>query len=93
MSPPGSHTKAGAHLLAGKLAGGVLLAVSGLFSTLRKARFGGAPIGARAAATTHETPRAPKAFHCPLWPSCGCPGGTTRPECPGLEPRRRGEPT
>lgn len=24
------------------------------------------------------------AFDCPLWPGCDCPGGTMRPECPGL---------
>lgn len=24
------------------------------------------------------------AFHCPEWPSCACPGGTSRPECPAL---------
>lgn len=23
-------------------------------------------------------------FKCPLWPHCNCPGGTVRPECPGL---------
>lgn len=27
-----------------------------------------------------ETPT----FDCPLWPGCDCPGGTMRPECPGL---------
>lgn len=26
-------------------------------------------------------------FHCPLWPHCDCPGGTVRPECPGLKDR------
>lgn len=26
-------------------------------------------------------------FKCPLWPGCDCPGGTMRPECPGLKDR------
>jgi hypothetical protein len=25
---------------------------------------------------------------CPEWPQCGCPGGTTRPECPAVSERR-----
>lgn len=24
-----------------------------------------------------------RTFSCPLWPQCDCPGGTTRPGCPG----------
>lgn len=66
----------------GKLAGGALLAASGPFSHQ--------PAGARAAATHDKNTRAPIAdemptFHCPLWPGCDCPGGTMRPECPGLK--------
>jgi len=29
-------------------------------------------------------------FKCPLWPGCDCPGGTVRPECPGLKERQSG---
>lgn len=90
----------GDHLFAGKLAGRVLLDVPGLLSRFRRGRLGNAPAGARAAsAITHDhQQRAPKptpelavdntpTFHCPLWPQCGCPGGTMRPECPGLKAR------
>lgn len=80
---------------AGKLTGGGLLAVPGSFLSIARGPFAVALAGARAAATTHdETTRAPKlvvdntpTFHCPLWPQCGCPGGTMRPECPGLKSR------
>lgn len=92
-------TTTGDRLFAGKLAGRGLLDVPGLFSRFRRGRLGHAPAGARAAATTHDNKqRAPKlvpdpmadntpTFHCPLWPQCGCPGGTMRPECPGLKAR------
>ncbi|WP_299297473.1 hypothetical protein [uncultured Tateyamaria sp.] len=23
-----------------------------------------------------------QSFECPLWPECGCPGGTVHPDCP-----------
>ena len=26
-------------------------------------------------------------FECDLWPQCGCPDGTHKPDCPGLEQR------
>lgn len=26
----------------------------------------------------------PQVFECPEWPQCACPGGTVRPDCPGL---------
>ncbi len=79
----------------GKLTGGGPLAVPGSFLSIARGPFAVALIGARAAATTHdETTRAPTlvtddtpTFHCPLWPQCGCPGGTMRPECPGLKSR------
>ncbi|WP_181892985.1 hypothetical protein [Falsiruegeria mediterranea] len=69
-----------------KLAGGARLAVSGLFSRMTRGGHRQPLNGARATKpTTHESkPRAPKAFDCPEWPGCGCPGGTVRPDCPGL---------
>lgn len=79
----------GNSLFAGTSAGRALLATPGLFSF--RGRCGGALNGARAASATHANKqRAPKAgsvLHCPLWPDCGCPGGTMRPECPGLKSR------
>ncbi|MBR9651887.1 hypothetical protein [Thalassovita aquimarina] len=83
MTPKHVHP-AGIRLIAGHLAGGAMLAASGLFSKFRRAR---------AAATTHDEPqRAPRlvvdnsaSFDCPEWPACGCPGGTVRPGCPGLK--------
>lgn len=83
----------GDRLFVGQLAGRELLDTPGHFSSIRHGQLGHAPAGARAAATTHgKTLRAPKAsaqdiatFHCPMWPECACPGGTMRPECPGLQ--------
>jgi len=77
--------KTGEHSLAGGLVGGFLHAVTDLFSRNTRAR----------AAAAHDKPRrAPTGqdhtptFDCPNWPECGCPGGTVRPECPGLKERR-----
>ena len=78
----------------GQPAGGVASHVPGFFRTLCRGLLGPARTGARTDAITHEnkTPCAPRLvvnntaiFHCPEWPSCGCPGGTMRPECPGLK--------
>ena len=89
-------TTTGNRLFAGYWAGRGLLDVPGLLSLFRRGRQGTAPAEARAAsAITHDNQqRAPKlvvdntpTFHCLLWPQCGCPGGTVRPECPGLKAR------
>lgn len=83
----------GDHLTAGKLAGGELLVIPGTFYSIARRMIAAAQAGARAHATTHtDTVRAPiiddiPTSHCPLWPGCGCPGGTMRPECPGLKSR------
>ena len=75
-----------ARLCIGNLAGHGLLVMSGLLSLFRCGRLGHASAGARADATTHdETVCTPKRFHCPEWPTCGCPGGTMRADCPGLQ--------
>jgi len=70
---------------AGQLAGDASLRVTGPLPHNPAAR----------AASTHDKPRrAPQSqdttpsFHCPEYPECGCPGGTVRPECPGLKVRR-----
>ncbi len=47
----------------------------------RRAITGIRPV-ARAPMSADDQP--PRPFHCPLWPECACPGGTVRPECPGL---------
>lgn len=99
MGPHFRFLPTGDRLPAGTLAGRGLLDAPGLFSSIRRGRSGHAPAGARAAATTHdENLRAPilpidktETFHCPLWPECGCPGGTMRPECPGLKARAGAE--
>jgi len=84
-------TTTGNRLFAGHWAGRALLDAPGPLSLFRRGRQGNAPSGARAAsAITHDNwRRAPDlatdetpTFHCPLWPQCGCPGGTVRPECP-----------
>lgn len=54
-------------------------------------------IGARPQAATHKTQSAPQiettaTFDCEQWPACGCPGGTMRPECPGLAKIRKTKP-
>ncbi|SPJ27653.1 hypothetical protein TRM7615_01143 [Falsiruegeria mediterranea M17] len=69
------------------LAGGVLSAAAGIFSRMTRGGHRHPLNGARATKPTTHTnePRAPKAFECPEWPRCACPGGTVRPECPGLE--------
>lgn len=96
MCAPFRNLLTGNRLFAGKLAGRGLLDAPGLFSLFRRGRQGTAPNGSRAAsAITHDNKqRAPKlmaedapTFHCPLWPQCDCPGGTMRPECPGLKSR------
>ena len=70
----------------GNLAGRGLLVMPGLLLLFRRGRLGHASAGARADATTHdETVCTPKRFHCPEWPTCGCPGGTMRADCPGLK--------
>lgn len=87
-------------LSVGRLAGRGLLVASGLFLIHHVGRKGNARAGARAEpATAHDNEqRAPRTkqptdskaspvFHCPLWPECVCPGGTMRPECPGLKSR------
>lgn len=58
------------------------------------------PTGARAGTDTHANTntRAPilsvtSGFDCPLWPGCGCPGGTTIPDCPGLVKLRKTQPS
>ncbi len=67
----------GNRLFAGKLAGRGLLAIPGFFSRKRRGRSKTPKLIA------DNTPT----FHCPEWPGCGCPGGTMRPECPGLKAR------
>ncbi|MDF3413258.1 hypothetical protein HKX54_02230 [Sulfitobacter sp. M57] len=52
---------------AAQLAGGGQCAASGTFS------------GQRDVGEARDLPT----FQCALWPECACPGGTTRPECPG----------
>jgi hypothetical protein len=75
-----------AQLCVGNLAGHGLLAMSGLLSLFRCRRLSHASAGARADATSRDEPLfAPKGFHCPEWPTCGCPGGTVRADCPGLQ--------
>lgn len=75
----------------GQTAGGALPVITRIFSLPFRWRLSPAIDGARApqANPTHTgTKRAPKGetptFDCNLWPECGCPGGTMRPECPGL---------
>jgi hypothetical protein len=92
MSASSTSAKACGHLTGGR----PMFRSPGLFYQSIRALMGSAPFGARRAANTHGTckpPCAPTAndnqpprpFHCPLWPSCGCPGGTVMPDCPGLE--------
>ena len=78
----------------GQLAGGVASHVPGFLKRHALGLVGPARTGARTAAITHENkiPCVPRlvvdhtaSFDCPEWPSCGCPGGTMRPECPGLK--------
>jgi hypothetical protein len=86
VSRPLLHTSLSGVRVATRLAGGVLLAVSGLFSTLVFGVDRQTPDGARATKSTKHNnhSRAPIQFDCPHWPHCACPGGTVRPECPGL---------
>lgn len=85
--------------LSGHLAGGrPFTQPFGTFIHRIRALLGIAPAGARTTATTQDEARptcAPTVndddiptFHCPLWPGCGCPGGTVMPDCPGLANRR-----
>ncbi len=73
MDAPLQFSPTGNRLIAGKLAGGGLLAAPGsFFRQFRKHR-----------TAANNTPT----FHYPEWPRCGCPDGTMRPECPGLKAR------
>ncbi|MBO9453240.1 hypothetical protein J7426_23465 [Tropicibacter sp. R16_0] len=91
MQSPYTHTSLSGSNRTAKLAGGALRAVSGLFFRMTRGDHRHPLHGARATKpTTHESkPRAPKAFDCPEWPRCACPGGTVRPDCPGLPENQR----
>lgn len=73
---------------AGQLARRILLFAARIFHTLFRWRPSLANEGARDAIThvkfARPTESNPPIFECELWPACGCPGGTMRPECPGL---------
>lgn len=76
----------------GQPAGGVASRVSGFFIHFLCWLVLPSQVGRQADMTTLK-PKYPRAtndgtFHCPEWPTCGCPGGTMRPECPGLKERR-----
>ena len=84
MAAP-AHTHNRCPLSAGKLAGGDLLAASGLFHSIARGPFAVALDGAYA--IIGDNADHIPTFHCPLWPGCDCPGGVMRPECPGRKCR------